>query len=127
MANYQELPGLRVNIDRVEYVPDLHVHPARPHRFAYYITIQNDSLRIVTITGRKWLVTNEHGHRLIVEGDGVVGQFPRLTPGDRFQYNSYHLIDANSSAEGAYLGKDEDGQAILVRIPPFKMIIPKNS
>jgi ApaG protein len=124
MATHQELPGLRVSVDRVEYVRDVQNPEDRPHRFAYYITIHNDGLRIVTITGRKWLVVNEQGHRLIIEGDGVVGQFPRLTPGDRFQYNSYHLIKSNSTAEGAYLGKDEDGQNIIVRIPPFKMAIP---
>ena len=123
-SKYQEIPGLRVNVDRIEYAGDANTPPHRPHRFAYYITIHNDSLRIVTLTGRKWVVTNAQGHRLVVEGDGVVGQFPRLTPGDRFHYNSYHLLDSDSVAEGAYTGKDEDGLPILVRIPSFKMQIP---
>jgi ApaG protein len=124
MATHQELAGLRVSVDRIEYIRDEQNTNDRLHRFAYYITIHNDSLRIVTITGRKWLVVNEQGHRLIIEGDGVVGQFPRLTPSDRFQYNSYHLIKASSTAEGAYLGKDEDGQNIIARIPLFKMAVP---
>ncbi|MDD5262691.1 MAG: ApaG domain [Methylacidiphilales bacterium] len=123
-TKHQEIPGLWVNVDRVEYASDLHTPAHRPHRFAYYITIHNDSLRVVTITGRKWVVTNAQGHRLIVEGDGVVGQFPRLTPGDRFHYNSYHLLDTDSVAEGAYTGKDEEGLLIMVRIPSFRMQIP---
>lgn len=97
--------------------------PHRPYQFVYYITIHNDSLKVITIMGRKWIVTNALGHKLIVEGDGVVGQFPRLTPGDQFHYNSYHLLDSDSMAEGAYLGKDEGGTGVITRIPAFKMEI----
>ncbi|MEM9399725.1 MAG: ApaG domain [Verrucomicrobiota bacterium] len=123
--NYQELPGLWVSIDKVEYCPEANTPRHRPHQFAYYITIHNDSLNIVTIMGRKWIVTNNEGHRLIVEGDGVVGQFPRLVPGDQFHYNSYHLLDSTSTAEGAYLGKDEDDNPVLTKIPRFAMNIHK--
>ena len=69
-------------------------------------------------------MTNAQGHRLVIEGDGVVGQFPRLTPGDQFHYNSYHLVDSDSEAEGAYLGKDEKGKGLVVRIPSFRLDIP---
>ena len=55
---------------------------------------------------------------------GVVGQFPRLVPGDKFRYNSYHLLDSDSTAEGAYLGKNEEGQPFITRIPKFEMRIP---
>jgi ApaG protein len=123
-SHYQEIPGLFVTVDRVRFISDSDNPPHRPYRFSYDITIRNDSPRIVTIRGRKWIVTNAKGHKLMVEGDGVVGQFPRLTPGDQFQYNNYHLIDSDSTAEGVYLGRDEEGQAVLVRIPPFQMVVP---
>jgi len=124
-SGYQELAGLWVSVDRVEHVKGANTPPHRPYQFVYYITVHNDSLKIITIVGRKWIVTNAVGHKLIVEGDGVVGQFPRLTPGDQFHYNSYHLLDSHSTAEGAYLGKDEDGMAVITRIPVFKMEIPE--
>ncbi|MCX6935238.1 MAG: ApaG domain [Verrucomicrobia bacterium] len=120
----QEIKGLWVSVDSVEYISGV-VGPAdRPHQFVYYITIHNDSLQAVTIVGRRWVVTNQQGHRLMIEGDGVVGQFPRLTPGDQFHYNSYHLVDADSEAHGAYLAKDERGQGLIVRIPSFRLDIP---
>lgn len=122
-SGYQELAGLWVSVDRVEYVKGANTPPHRPYQFVYYITIHNDSLKVITIMGRKWIVTNALGHKLIVEGDGVVGQFPRLTPGDQFHYNSYHLLDSDSVAEGAYLGKDESGAGVITRIPAFKMEI----
>ena len=116
--------GLWVSVDRVEYVPGASGPPDRPHQFVYYITIHNESSQAVTITGRKWIVKNAQGHRTVIEGDGVVGQFPRLTPGDQFHYNSYHLVDSDSEAEGAYLAKDEKGNALVVRIPAFELTIP---
>jgi len=123
---YGELEGLCVSVDRVQYMGQANTPPDRPHQFAYYITIHNKSDRIVRIIARKWIVTNEAGHKLVVEGDGVVGQFPRLMPGDQFHYNSYHLLESDSVAEGAYLGRDEDGNGVMTRIPTFEMKIPKN-
>ncbi|MDZ4789393.1 MAG: ApaG domain [Blastochloris sp.] len=120
-SRYQEISGLWVNVDRVEHVPSMENPADRPYRFGYDITIHNDSLRIVTILGRKWIVTNAKGHKLIVEADGVIGKFPHLKPGDQFHYNNYHLIDSDSSAEGFYHGKDEEGQSFIVRIPLFTM------
>jgi ApaG protein len=108
----------------VEYIPGAAGPPDRPYQFVYYITIHNDSPQAITVVGRKWVVTNDAGHRLVIEGDGVVGQFPRLTPGDQFHYNSYHLVDTDSEAEGAYLAKDEQGNGLVVRIPAFRLDIP---
>ncbi|MDX6765897.1 MAG: ApaG domain [Candidatus Methylacidiphilales bacterium] len=119
----RELPGLTAAVDRVECVPASDAPPHRPHKFAYHISIHNHSLRVVTITGRKWVLTNAKGHKLVVQGDGVVGQFPRLTPGDSFRYNSYHLVDSTSTAEGAYTARDEDGETLLIRIPAFPLTV----
>ena len=120
-----ELPGLRVTVDRVVHRPDVQAPPERPHCFAYFITIHNDSEMAVTIKGRKWVVTNSRGEVLAVEGDGVVGQFPTIEPGDDFSYDSCHLLDdAWAVAEGSYLGLGEDGRRVFTRIPRFKMVVP---
>jgi ApaG protein len=124
MEALHELKGLWVSVDLVEYSRGVQTTPERPHAFAYFITIHNDSPVAVIIKGRKWVVTSASGETLIVEGDGVVGQFPRLAPGTQFHYNSFHLVDSNSRAEGSYLGQDETGQRIFVRIPPFQLVIP---
>ena len=123
-----ELPGLRVTVDRVVYQPDALTPPDRPHCFVYYITIHNDSNATVTIKGRKWVVTSEDGEITAVEGDGVVGQLPRMEPGEKFSYNSFHLLDRRSaSAEGSYLGVDADGRRVLTRIPRFEMVVPQEN
>jgi ApaG protein len=123
-----ELAGLRVTVDRIVYQPDALTPPDRPHCFVYYITIHNDSDRVVTIKGRKWVVKNEHGEITAVEGDGVVGQFPLIEPGERFTYNSFHLLNTRAAvAEGSYLGVDAEGRKVLTRIPRFKMAVPRTS
>jgi len=121
----RELPGLWVSVDRVEYNPHEEGTPDRPYGFIYHITIHNDSPRVVTIKGRKWVVTSAESSKLVIEGDGVVGECPRLTPGTQFHYQSYHLLPWESAiAEGSYLGTIEDGERVFTRIPAFKMEVP---
>jgi ApaG protein len=117
-----------VTVDRVLYQPDVETPPERPHCFVYFITIHNDTDTPVTIRGRKWVVTNTRGEITAVEGEGVVGQMPRIEPGGRFSYNSFHLLDTTSAiAEGSYLGIDSLGQRVITRIPRFKMIVPEGT
>ena len=126
--NPAEQPGLNVIIDRVVYIPDAQTPPDRPHAFAYFITIQNDSEETVTIKGRKWVIRNDAAEVTAVEGDGVVGEFPRLEPGEHFSYNSYHINNTQVCwAEGAYLGVTEDGRKVITRIPRFEMKVPESS
>jgi ApaG protein len=124
MPAFNELAGLSATVDRVVHMPQLEAPPDRPHPFVYFITIRNDSPATVTIKGRKWVVTDAGGQRLVVEGDGVVGEFPRLEPGEHFSYNSYHTIGSDSVAEGAYFGVTADGAPVFTRIPRFEMRVP---
>jgi ApaG protein len=123
-ATFTELQGLRASVDRVVHVPDLEAPPDRPYPFVYFITIHNDSNETVTIKGRKWVVSDEDDQRIVVEGDGVVGKFPRLEPGEKFSYNSYHVIGSDSIAEGAFFGVTADGEPVFTRIPRFEMRAP---
>ena len=121
---FRELTDLRVIIDKIVYAPTLEAPPDRPYPFVYFITINNQSSETVTIRGRKWVITDLAGEKVVVEGDGVVGEYPHLRPGERFSYNSYHVIGSNSIAEGAFIGLTAEGEPFVVRIPQFKMEIP---
>ncbi len=119
-----ELKGLRVVIDRVVYAPNLEAPPDRPFPFVYFLTIRNESEIPVTIKARKWVVTDTSGERIVVEGDGVVGKFPRIEPGHQFSYNSYHVIGSDSVAEGAFFGVTDAGELVFTRIPKFTLEAP---
>ena len=125
---FLELPGLRVSVDEVRYEPEAQTPAEHPHCFAYFISIHNDSDVPVTIRARKWVVTNARGELTVVEGDGVVGQTPRIEPGESFQYNSRHLLDTDwAVAEGGYFGLDPQGRRIVVKIPKFRMQLPNSN
>ncbi len=117
---------MRVTVDHVIYTPEMPTPPERPHCFDYYISIHNDTDLPVTIQGRKWVVTNSRGTITALEGEGVVGEFPTIKPGEKFTYNSRHLIDTRSGvAEGSYRGVDAEGRLVMTRIPRFEMMVPE--
>lgn len=124
-TSFIEPPGLRVTVDRVVYNPSADAPADRPHCFIYFITIHNETDQPVTIKGRKWVVTNDSGEVMALEGEGVVGETPTIPPGDSFSYNSFHLLGTKSAvAEGSYVGLDALGRKVLTRIPKFRMVVP---
>lgn len=118
------MTGLDVTLQQVHFSEEVQTTPDRPFGFIYDIAIVNEAAEPVTIKGRKWVVTTEKGEKIITEGSGVAGDFPRIEPGGSFQYNGYHLVDSDSVAEGAYLGQTDSGKCIIAKIPPFSMRIP---
>ncbi|MBN8421555.1 MAG: ApaG domain-containing protein [Verrucomicrobia bacterium] len=122
--NFDPLPGLTVTVDNIAYDPTRPAPPDRPHPFVYHLSIHNDSHDIVRIFGRKWIVRDTDGDTMVVEGDGVVGQFPNLSPGETFSYNSYHVIKTESTATGSFFGTTPDGRRVCTKIPPIEMHPP---
>jgi ApaG protein len=121
-----ELPQLKVTVDRVVFAPHLDAPPERPYPFVYFITIHNESDKTVTIKGRKWVVTDSQNQTVVVEGEGVVGKFPTLSPGESFSYNSYHVTASDSVATGSFLALTEDNVPVFARIPPFALVTPRD-
>ena len=71
----EELISLEVIVGiYVIYMPSLEAAD-KPYPFVYFITIKNNSPERIKIIGRKWIITSNDGEKLIVEGDGVIGQF----------------------------------------------------
>ena len=57
--------------------------------FAYRITIENLSAHPVKLLSRHWHIVDSNGTHREVEGDGVVGQQPVITPGDSVCYGFF--------------------------------------
>ena len=121
---YQEIPGLRVEVEEVIYNPNLEAPEERPYPFVYFISIINDSNEALTIWGRKWILKDVTGEMMVVEGSGVVGENPFLLPGERFSYNSYHVIGKDSRVSGSFFGTSEHGAKVRVTIPDFNLVVP---
>ena len=120
-----ELSGLDVIIDDVIYMPSLEAPADKPHPFVYFVTIKNNSDKAVKICGRKWVITALNGDKTIVEGDGVVGQFPKISTGENFSYNSYHVVNSDCIIDGSFFGETQTGVPVFTRIPSFELNVPK--
>mgnify|MGYP000350757118 FL=1 len=123
-GGFFEIPGLEVELEEVVHMPHLDAPKDRPFPFVYFISIINNSAEKVTIFGRKWILKEEGGETLVFEGEGVVGEFPVLNPGERFSYNSYHVIKTRTVVTGSFFGKDSDGGKVVVHIPGFDLEPP---
>jgi ApaG protein len=123
----RELPGLTAHLDKLCHHHGGASLPAdKPHAFVYFVTLRNASDRAVTFLGRKWIVEHADGTRLVIEGEGIVGESPRLAPGEQFSYNSYHVTGHDARAHGSFHGCDDAGRPIHVILPPFEMTIPRS-
>jgi ApaG protein len=126
-SSSHELPGLTAHLDKLCYHHGGASLPEdKPHAFVYFVTIRNGSDRTVTLLGRKWVLEYADGTRLVVEGDKIVGETPRLAPGEQFSYNSYHVTGTDSRACGSFHGVDELGRKVHVLLPSFEMTLPRN-
>lgn len=121
----KEFDGLRVIIDEVVHMPGLDAPADKPHPFVYFITIHNDSPIPVTLKARKWVVRESSGEVTVVEGDGIVGQSPRIDPGSNFSYNSYHVVATDAEVQGAFFGVTAMGERMFVSIPSFALKVPQ--
>ncbi len=120
-----EIPGLTAQLDRLVHHHGGKCLPeGKPHAFVYFITIKNESDRIVTLLGRKWVIEDADGSRTVVEGEKIVGETPRLAPGEHFSYNSYHVTGCSARVRGSFHGVDEYGRPIRVMLAPFEMAVP---
>ncbi len=112
-------------LERVVYAPSLEASPDRPYPFIYYIHIQNHSEETVILKGRKWVVQEDDGRCNVVEGDGVVGEFPRLEPGQVFSYNSYMTVGTDSQVKGTFFGFTDAGEAVMTPVLEFVLECPE--
>jgi ApaG protein len=121
-----ELPGLTARLDKlVHHEGGVSLPEDKPHAFVYYITIRNASDRTVLLLGRKWVIDYGSGNQQVVEGDKIVGETPRLAPGEEFSYNSHHVTGGNAHVRGCFHGVDDSGAKVHALLPPFDLIVPR--
>lgn len=121
---HELLDGFTATLRNVTYAPELEACPDRPHPFIYFIALDNQSQQTVRLQGRKWIIRDTLGYVMVVEGEGVVGEFPVLTPGETFEYNSYLTIGADSTVYGSFFGLADDNRQVMAKLPAFKLKAP---
>ena len=123
----QDTPEFAIAIDVATRYLDEQSRPGEDlYYFAYTIGIRNTGARAAQLISRRWRVVDATGGLREVEGEGVVGEHPRLRPGERFEYTSTTSFSTPcGTMEGAYVLRADDGTEFEAPIPPFVLCIPR--
>jgi Uncharacterized protein affecting Mg2+/Co2+ transport len=93
--------------------------------FSYHIEIENRGARTVQLLSRHWWITNARQDVHEVEGEGVVGHRPVITPGQVFSYSSWCVLSTPSGwMRGTYSMVATGGETLDVPIPCFSLATP---
>ena len=96
------------------------------YMFAYRISIENHNAFPVKLHRRHWHIFDSNGSYREVEGEGVVGVQPVLSPGEKYQYVSgCNLKTEMGKMHGTYQMENLNSKQLFnVNIPPFEMFVP---
>jgi len=122
------MPDPRYQIDVsvvTRYLPEQSEPEQNRFAFAYTITIQNNGQLPAQLLSRHWLITDGDGHTQEVRGPGVIGQQPRIAPGQSHGYSSGTLLPTRvGTMQGSYQMLADDGERFDALIAPFRLAVP---
>lgn len=117
--------GVRVGASAF-YLPAESEPDQKKFIFGYNVVIVNSGDAPARLVSRHWLIIDGNGKEEHVRGPGVVGQTPRLEPGQAFKYQSYCPLKTPwGTMEGTYEFKRDDGTTFDVSIGRFYLSMPK--
>lgn len=107
------------------FMPERSSADPREYWWSYTIVITNSGPETVQLRTRHWIITDATGRRQEVRGEGVVGEQPVLTPGERFEYTSgVPLPTASGFMTGSYQMVTESGERFDIDVPTFSLDSP---
>lgn len=116
--------GIRVTVNS-RFVPERSSPARRQYFFEYHVRIANEGQRPAQLRSRHWIITDGDGKVQEVRGDGVVGEQPRLGPGEVHEYRSYCVLEtAYGSMRGSYRMVRDNGDEFDAEIAPFALAMP---
>jgi len=111
---------------RVRFVAEQSDPSADLYLFAYTIRVENTGDVAAQLLSRHWIITDGNGKVEEVRGPGVVGEQPKLAPGEAFEYTSgCPLGTPYGTMRGSYHCVGADGTAFEVPIPEFVLSVPR--
>lgn len=120
-SHFAALP-VRVKVSAEAYHLPQYSRP-EGQAFAYVVRLENEDDQSWRLLRRSWLVVDAQGQRTEVEGEGVVGQQPLLTPGTVFVYDSFVTVSAAPARmSGHYTLENAWGEQQQVTIPAFQLL-----
>ena len=119
MLFHRVTEGIRVTATPF-YLPARSDPRAPRYVFAYRMRIENVGEGAATLRWRHWYIHDPIGGNTEVEGEGVVGEQPTLSPGAVHEYQSFCVLEGpEGSMEGFYEFLRPDGSRFKADIPRF--------
>lgn len=119
-----ETYGVTVRV-RPEFMSERSNPSEREYFWRYVVQIENGNDETIQLIHRHWIITDALGRRQDVKGEGVVGEKPFLTPGERYLYASgCPLSEPSGMMMGSFMMRREDGEEFKVTIPAFSLDSP---
>ena len=117
--------AIEVSVE-ARFVPEQSQPEAERFVFGYTVTLRNVGEMPARLLSRHWIITDAHGKVEEVRGDGVVGEQPRLHPGEQYVYTSGAVLGTSvGTMRGAYHLHADDGTDFETPIPEFVLSIPR--
>ncbi|MFZ4863380.1 Co2+/Mg2+ efflux protein ApaG [Sphingobacterium sp. Mn56C] len=119
----QSTSGIKVSVACI-YQPEYSNAENMHFMFAYRIIIENQSDYTAQLISRHWDIFDAIGEHKQIDGEGVVGEQPILSPGASHQYVSgCNLKSEIGYMEGHYtMIREFDNKIFHVEIPRFNLI-----
>lgn len=93
--------------------------------FGYTITLTNNGPGDVQLISRHWIITDDNGEVQEVQGTGVVGEQPVISPGANYSYSSGVILATETGTmTGTYQMRATDGEQFDAPIPAFALVPP---
>ena len=116
--------GIRVQVESF-YVEERSLPREDYFFFAYTVRISNDGQHPAQLLSREWIIQDDNGGEQRVVGPGVVGEQPRLEPGQSFEYTSFcPLRTPFGTMRGTYTMVTDEGENFGAVIDPFVLAVP---
>ena len=119
-----ETDGVKISV-QPDYLEEQSAPEENRFVFAYTVEIENRSGRSIQLLSRQWTIIDSLGRTEYVHGDGVVGEQPVISPGDRFRYTSGAPLKTPSGfMRGSYQMQRDTGECFDAIIPDFSLDRP---
>lgn len=116
--------GIRVRVTP-QYMTDQSAPEDNYYFWAYTVEIINLGVEQVQLKTRFWSITDANGRTEEVRGPGVIGEQPKLAPGQSFSYSSgCPLRTPQGLMVGSYQMSGDNGRLFDVAIPAFSLDSP---
>lgn len=116
--------GIRVRV-KSSYVAERSSPAQGQYFYSYRVTIRNEGDAPARLVARHWYIVDGNGRVEEVQGAGVVGKQPRLSPGETHEYQSFCPLPTPIGAmRGTYRMVRDDGTSFDAEIGEFGLEVP---